>query len=344
MSEDQVARALPGYLIGNEIGRGSFGVVWAGEHRRVGRQVAIKELTATDADTRDRILGEAKVLALLEHPHVVPLYDYVEDGERCYLVMERLDGGTLVDRVSAQGIDIASACAVAMVTCAGLHHAHLRGVLHRDVKPENLLFSADGVLKVTDFGVAKVRSATGRGRQTAMGEMKGTPAYMAPEQLTGTDVGPPLDVYATALLFYELLTGRQPFSKEGGPLTVAMRRLNEDPTPLDEIAPHLRGPLAEVTMQALNRLPGDRFATAEDFGVALSGAATTALGTGWLRRSQVSLLAPGPILDAAHQSSSGTGMSTEISTVEPRWPLVRLTTTPTGPAPVGVLPAGNAVN
>ncbi|HEX3425164.1 MAG TPA: protein kinase [Acidimicrobiales bacterium] len=297
---DRVAQALPGYIVTAELGRGSFGVVWAAEHRRVGRRVAVKELRAADPATRERFLAEARVLALLEHPHVIPLYDYVEAGDRCLLVMERLDGGTLAGRFFGhRAIDIATACAVAVATCSGLHHAHLRGVLHRDVKPENLLFSADGVLKVTDFGVAKVLSGRDAGHHTVAGELKGTPAYMAPEQVTGTDIGPGVDIYATGLLLYELLTGHLPFRDDGDAVSVAVRRLTDEPTPLTELAPDLGGPLADVTMQALSRSPADRFGSAEEFGVAISRAATAALGAGWLNRSEVDLLAPGAILEAA---------------------------------------------
>lgn len=299
-ARERVAQALPGYVVTAELGRGSFGVVWAAEHRRVGRRVAVKELRAADAATRERFLAEARVLALLEHPHVIPLYDYVEAGDRCLLVMERLDGGTLADRFFGhRAIDIATACAVTMATCSGLHHAHVRGVLHRDVKPENLLFSADGVLKVTDFGVAKVLSGRDVAQHTVAGELKGTPAYMAPEQVTGTDIGPGVDVYATGLLLYELLTGHLPFPEDGDAVSVAVRRITDEPTPLTELAPDLAGPLADVTMRALCRSPADRFQSAEELGVAISRAATAALGVGWLNRSEVELLVPGAILEAA---------------------------------------------
>ncbi len=306
---DRVAQALPAYVVGEQLGRGAFGVVWAGEHRRVGRRVAIKQLTAVDAAMRSRFLAEARVLASLEHPHVVPLYDYVEDGESCLLVMERLEGGTLGERFpSPEKVGVASACAVAMVTCSGLHHAHRRGVLHRDVKPENLLFSADGILKVADFGIAKVviDGAPSAG-STELGTLKGTPAYMAPEQAAGQTLGPGVDIYATGLLLYELLSGELPFSGEGPPMVIAFRRLHQDPVRLDEIDPDIPRDLSDVVMQALNRLPEDRFATAEDFGVAIGRAASASLGAGWIDHSRVALLAPGPIMDSAHVARTQKG-------------------------------------
>ncbi|MDQ6617131.1 MAG: serine/threonine protein kinase [Actinomycetota bacterium] len=299
---ERIAQALPAYVVTEVLGRGAFGVVWAGEHRRVGRRVAIKQLTAIDARMRGRFLAEAQVLASLEHPHVVPLYDYVEDGDSCLLVMERLEGGTLGQRFALpRKVGVASACAVAMVTCAGLHHAHRHGVLHRDIKPENLLFSGEGILKVTDFGIAKlVGDGAPTGGSTEIGVLKGTPAYMAPEQVAGQSLGPGVDIYATGLLLHELLSGELPFSEEGSPLVVAFRRLHQDPQRLDPNDSDVPSELADVVMRALSRVPADRFTTAEDFGVAIGRAASASLGPGWLDHSRVALLAPGPIMDSAH--------------------------------------------
>jgi adenylate cyclase len=310
---ERVAAALPAYELSGELGRGSFGVVWAAEHRRVGRRVAIKQLTAADRAIRERFLAEAKVLAALDHPHVVPLYDYVEDGEVCLLVMERLDGGSLRDHAGDARTDLARACAIAMVTCSAVHHAHARGVLHRDIKPENLMFSSDGLLKVTDFGVAKVLRGAGASYQTASGALKGTPAYMAPEQVGGGDIGPGVDVYAIGLLLYEMLCGRLPFvGEDEAVIAVALRRLQEDPEPLD---PDVPPALAAVTMQALRREPGDRYPTAEDLGVAIGRAAAETLGSGWIDRSSVAVMAPGPILDSAHLATN-VHLATVRSTVD----------------------------
>src|SRR6184192_3465583 len=159
LDQEAVAAALPLYEVEGELGHGAWGVVLAGRHRQLGRDVAIKQLPrsfGTDPAVRSRFIAEARLLASLEHPHIVPLYDYVEHEGLCLLVMERLTGGTVWNRARAGGFAQQSACAVALATCAALHYAHQRGVLHRDVKPENLMFSALGDLKVTDFGIAKV--------------------------------------------------------------------------------------------------------------------------------------------------------------------------------------------
>lgn len=295
---DLVAEALPSYEIGDELGRGGWGVVLAGHHRQLGRPVAIKQLPqafSADEDVRARFLAEARVLASLTHPHIIPIYDYVEHEGLCLLVMEQLTGGTLWSRFTQAGVTLQSACAAVMATCAALHHAHEHDVLHRDVKPENVMFSDDGVLKVTDFGIAKVLSGS-EALATRAGDILGTPAYMAPEQAVGGDIGPPADVYAAGVMLYELLSGRLPFSEEGGALAIVYRHVNEEPVPITQQAPSVPAPLADVVMGALARSPDERFATAEELGVALGEAATAAWGVGWLERAELSVAAPGPIL------------------------------------------------
>ncbi|MCW2607462.1 MAG: putative protein kinase [Frankiales bacterium] len=300
-----LAAALPGYDIGGELGRGGFGVVLAGTHKRLGRPVAIKELPpnlAGDAGVRARFVTEARVLASLDHPHIVPVYDYVEQDGLCLLVMESLPGGTVWSSFSGRGYTPQTACAVVLVACAGLHHAHGAGVLHRDVKPENLLFTEAGLLKVTDFGIAKVIGGSDA-LATTSGDILGTPAYMAPEQAEGKDVGPAADVYAAGVMLYELLSGQLPFSSEGGGLAIVYRHVFEDPTPLLMVAPTVPRPVAEVAMQALSRAASDRYPSAESFGVALGQAATSVFGPGWLQAAAVPLMAGGPILASTERFS-----------------------------------------
>ncbi|MGH7607972.1 MAG: serine/threonine-protein kinase, partial [Gemmatimonadales bacterium] len=181
---ESMEAVLPAYEFGEELGIGAWGVVRAARHRQLGREVAIKQLppvAAADESVRARFVAEARVLAALDHPHIVPVYDFVEREGLCLLIMERLTGGTLWDRFVAGDLDVQASCAAILAACAGLQHAHQRGTLHRDVKPQNLMFSVDGVLKVTDFGMAKVLggSTTLASRD---GQVLGTPAYMAPEQ------------------------------------------------------------------------------------------------------------------------------------------------------------------
>ena len=168
------------------LSRGPLSSVYAAKHRRSGREVAIKVLSpklATDPYARDRFATEARILASLHHEHVVRVHGYVED-DLCVLIMERLHGGRLADRLRLpQGPSQAQSCAWALAALYGLDHAHRRGILHRDVKPENLLFSEQGVLKVSDFGLASIGGAV-RMRFTTAATAFGTPAYMAPEQIS----------------------------------------------------------------------------------------------------------------------------------------------------------------
>ncbi|MEY2431913.1 MAG: hypothetical protein QOC92_1638, partial [Acidimicrobiaceae bacterium] len=281
-SLDDIARVLPQYEIGAELGRGGMGVVLAGRHTSLDRAVAIKELPAalaTDPDIRARFAAEARVLAGLDHPHIVPIYDYVEREGMCMLVMESLPGGTVWSHFIEQGFAYESACAIAMVTCSGLDYAHSRGVLHRDIKPENLLFSGDGALKVTDFGIAKVLNGPDT-KATSNGDILGTPAYIAPEQAQGAELGPPADVYATAVMLYELLSGQLPYSEEGGAMAIVFRHVYEDANPIRNVAPQVPEVLEVVVMRGLARDPAERYPDAEAFGVAIGEAASLLWGAG----------------------------------------------------------------
>ena len=180
-----VTAALPDYEVGRELGRGAFGVVWAGRHRHLGRPVAIKQLKGPGTDAAEhasRFRREARILAQLDHPHVVGVYDYREEGDLRLLVMAHLGGGTLTDRLQA-GMGPEAGLVTVIAAATALHHVHQQGVLHRDVKPDNLMFDERGVLKVTDFGVARgdVKVATAV-HLTHLGQFFGTPAYVAPEQ------------------------------------------------------------------------------------------------------------------------------------------------------------------
>lgn len=301
-----VSAALPRYEVGGELGRGGWGVVLEGRHRQLGREVAIKQLPqafAADPAVRARFLAEARLLASLDHPHIVPVYDFVEHEGLCLLVMEKLSGGTVWDRFTGSGMVAEASCVVVLAACAGLHAAHRAGILHRDVKPENLMFSAAQTLKITDFGIAKMLGGP-KTMATSAGDVLGTPAYMAPEQAQGLELGPATDVYAVGVLLYELLSGRLPFPDEAEPLSMLYRRVHESPEPLLRAAPEVPSPLAEVTMRALATSPEDRYPTSEALGVAVAEAATAAWGSGWIERADIALLASGPILAAVERAST----------------------------------------
>jgi non-specific serine/threonine protein kinase len=297
----EVAAALPGFDVGEELGRGAWGIVFAGRHRQLGRDVAIKELPrafAADLEVRARFLAEGRLLAALDHAHIVPIYDFVEREGLCLLVMERLSGGTVAERTRLGDVSPQTACALLLATCAGLHEAHENHLLHRDIKPGNLMFSGSGILKVTDFGIAKVLGGAAT-VATRAGEVLGTPAYMAPEQVHGHEVTRSTDVYAAGTILFELLSGELPFSQEGNLPAVLYRRVSEQPRPLRDAAPDIPTRFAEITARALDSDPGERYASAEEFGIAIAEAAVATWGPGWLASTRVPLKSAGPIVTAA---------------------------------------------
>jgi len=328
-----LAAALPAYEIGDQLGEGGMGVVVSGQHRRLGRRVAIKQLPAAfaaDPAVRRRFTEEARVLASLDHPHVVPVYDFVERDDVCLLVMEHLSGGTLRSRVAdAGGFPPPRATAVCLAAVSGLAAAHRRGVLHRDVKPENMLFAESGVLKVADFGIAKVLGGPGT-VLTRRGQVIGTIAYMAPEQVRGAELSPATDVYAAASMLYELVAGVLPFPDDGQSEEMAQlfKHAYEKPVPLRDAAPGVPDPVAAVVMRALATEPADRFETAESFGVALAEAATAAWGEGWLAAERVPIMDSGPIIAAAGHAAAARADAPSPS--------------PAGPAITGLPATGSA--
>ena len=327
---DQVAAALPSYEIGEELGRGSTGIVLAARHRRLGRDVAIKLLPpdlAEDSKVRHRFVAEARLLASFSHVHIVPIFDFVEEDGLCVLVMERLGGGTLEGYARA-GLDAPGGCAAVLALCSGLQYAHERDVLHRDVKPANVLVAEDGLVKVTDFGIAKVLGGA-ETLVTRSGFVLGTPAYMAPEQAEGAEPGPATDVYGAGTVLYELLAGRLPFGPESSPLQMLYSRVHSDPEPLPAAAPELPEALSAVVMKALERSPDDRHASAEELGVELASAASGTWGPGWIAETPFKVAAPGAILAAAGGGGSG----------GPAQPLTETVAEPPAPAPPASPPA-----
>ena len=310
---DEVAAALPNYEVGGELGRGGWGVVLAGRHRQLDRQVAIKQLPrafAADETVRRRFLVEAKLMASLDHPHIVPVYDFVEQDGLCLLVMELLPGGTVWSRFTSDGFTPTAAAATGLACLAGLQAAHAKHFLHRDIKPENLMFSAGGVLKVTDFGIAKMVGGEDA-VATRAGEVIGTPAYIAPEQARGGALSPATDIYALATMLYELLSGVLPFADDGDAMALLFKHAFEAPVPLADQAPQTPAAVAAVVMSGLATDPAERPSSAEEFGLALARACTASWGPGWLTAEGM------PVMGAANfvaATESSTGMATRPST------------------------------
>ena len=316
LDRDLVAAALPNYEIDGELGRGGWGVVLHGRHVALGREVAIKQLPpGLGEEALQRFVDEARIIAQLDHPHIVKVYDFVEHNGLWLMVMEYLSGGTLWSRFTEQGLRSDQACVITMAVCAGLSEANEHGVLHRDIKPENILFTDDGVPRVGDFGIA--RDLDVDTRRTMVGEVVGTPTYMSPEQAMGHELTRACDVYSVALVLYEMLAGRLPFDEARTPSEQLIQHATEPPVGLAQAAPEVPAAIADVVMDALEKRPEERIPTAQDFGVALALAAGETYGAGWLRESGVPLMGGGRIQEAAHRSPTSSAQTVAPMLVQP---------------------------
>jgi serine/threonine protein kinase len=292
--------ALPGYRIGDQVGRGTWGVVTHAVDAQ-GRPVVVKQLDdafAADPEVRRRFAAQAPALVSLDHPHVVPVLAQTDVDGECLLVMDRLDGGTLRTRARG-GLSPEVACALVLAASGGVDRAHQVGVLHRDLKPENLLFTATGVLKVGDFGLAEIVSGS-RTLATRDGRVLGAPDYMAPEQVRTENPVPATDVYALATILYELLAGRLPFPAGSDGLATMALHVQEEPADLAAVAPGTPASLVAVVMRGLAAELTARHATADEFGAALADAAARAWGPGWLRRTGITVTASGAVTERLH--------------------------------------------
>ena len=299
VDRESVAAALPNIEIGGRLGAGGFGLVLAGRHRLLNRDVAVKVIPANE-DTRAGFVTEAQVLAALDHPHIVRVHDYIETDELCLIVMEQLPGGTLTKR--AAEITPEAACAVTLAIASALAYAHNRGVLHRDIKLDNVLFDAAGTVKVTDFGIAKIFEGSSTAGTTAVG----TPMYMGPEQFLRGRIGPYTDLYSLGVVLYRLLIGRPPFGSRLSMSEIWQQKLAAPPA----IPPDVPAPVAGVLGRALDREPTSRQPSVHAFALDLAAAASAAYGPGWLARARVPVRLDDDVRDVAAGSPAAAGPPT----------------------------------
>jgi serine/threonine-protein kinase len=265
------------YELRERIGAGGGAVVYRAFDRRLERDVALKLLRpeyASDHEFVTRFQREARAAASLNHPNIVRVDDYGQHDQTAFIAMEYVDGPNLKEYVKVRGpLDPAEAVRIARDLLSALGAAHRQGLVHRDVKPQNVLLGRDGgsgelSAKLTDFGIARMPAAT---QLTQLGTTIGTAAYVAPEQASGTVVGPAADLYGVGLLLYEMLTGRPPFEGDT-PAAVLYRHVHEPPRPPSQLRPGLSPALEAVVMRALEKDPARRFASAEEMSQALSQA------------------------------------------------------------------------
>ena len=245
------------------IGSGGMAVVYRGVDTLLQRQVAVKVLRegfAGDPAFLARFQREARAAARLDHPNVVTVYDVGQDGDRHYIVMECVDGQDLKTLIRQQGrLDVHEALDIALQVCGGVGHAHKAGIIHCDIKPQNVLVTRDGRAKVTDFGIARALSGSGI---TESETVWGSPVYFSPEQAAGEPPSPASDVYSIGVMLYEALAGSPPFHAEK-PAALALMHLREEPPPLAVRNPQVPSQLERVVRKALAKEPSARYRTAE---------------------------------------------------------------------------------
>ena len=272
------------YELESEVGRGGMGIVYCARDRRLKREIAIKVLPpelSFRADIRQRFLREAETAAQLNHPNIVPIYTVEEKDNLVYFVMSYIKGDNLGQRLQQHGpIAPVEVRRILREVADALSYAHNRNVIHRDIKPDNIIIDEEtGRAMVTDFGIARALTDSGDSRLTATGMAIGTPAYMSPEQSAGDSaIDGRSDLYSLGVVGYQMLCGQPPFVANNTP-SMLVKHLSEKPIPVDERWPDLPQDLSRAVMMCLEKDPADRFPSAAAFAVALDGGSMPTLAT-----------------------------------------------------------------
>jgi serine/threonine-protein kinase len=309
-------RYIGKYLVKGELGRGGMGAVYLAEQPGLGREVAIKELIqSADPVALKRFLQEAQVMARTSHPNLVQVHDMELQGNINYLVMEFVRGRSLRDWMNQAQIPPPQVFAVMHGVLQALDYAHRHNIVHRDMKPENVLISDEGMVKVADFGIARLTDDTGiGGTATKTGTTVGTPQYMSPEQVASSKVDGRSDLYSAGIMFYELVAGQPPFtaSEADGPFTLMAKHVQAPPKPPSVFRPGLNPDLEQVILKALSKRPEDRYQTGHEFDEAMSRVADQ-MCPGWQRSlepgADLSRMVPRPSTTVAPATPIGIAIS-----------------------------------
>ncbi|MGI8825396.1 MAG: protein kinase domain-containing protein [Chloroflexota bacterium] len=259
------------YRLQEPLGEGGMAIVYRAVDARLGRTVAVKVLSsqyARDEPFLARFQQEAEFAASLgSHPNIVAIYDVGQDDASHYIVMELVEGRNLKELIRERtAFSVDEAFSIGRQVASALDFAHKRGLIHRDIKPQNILVTPEGVAKVTDFGIAQSASAT---QLTRAGMVIGTVHYFSPEQAQGKTAGPSSDIYSLGVILYEMLTGHLPFDAET-PIGVAMQHLHSTPPSPWDYRPDLPAPAVSIVMRALEKDPANRYRDAAELAAALS--------------------------------------------------------------------------
>ncbi|HET9781453.1 MAG TPA: serine/threonine-protein kinase [Candidatus Dormibacteraeota bacterium] len=279
-------RYIGKYRVKGQLGRGGMGAVYLAEQPGLGREVAIKELIqSADPTALRRFLQEAQVMARTSHPNLVQVHDMELQGNVNYLVLEFVRGRSLRDWMNTAQLPPPQVFAVMHGVLQALDYAHRHSIVHRDVKPENVLISEEGIVKVADFGIARLTDDTGvGGTATKTGTTVGTPQYMSPEQVASSKVDGRSDLYSAGIMLYELVAGQPPFTatEADGPFTLMAKHVQAPPKPPSVFRPGLNPELEQVILKSLAKRPEDRFQSGQEFDDAVSRVADE-MCPGWMR-------------------------------------------------------------
>ena len=281
-------RHIGKYIVKRELGRGGMGTVYLAEQPGLGREVAIKELilsAVADPIALKRFIQEAQVMARASHPNLVQVHDLEQIGDANYIVLEFVRGKSLRDVLNQGSLALPQTFAVMHGVLQALDYAHKRAIVHRDMKPENVLMSDEGNVKVADFGIARLMDDSGAGSTaTKTGTTVGTPQYMSPEQVASSKVDGRSDLYSTGIMFYELVVGQPPFtaSDADGPFTLMAKHVQAPPKPPSVHRPGLDMGLEEVILKSLSKRPEDRYQSGQEFDDAMCRVADR-ITPGWQR-------------------------------------------------------------
>jgi predicted Ser/Thr protein kinase len=270
--EDLTGRQLGSYQVVAPLGEGGMAAVYKAYQPAMDRYVALKVLPrhfASDPQFIGRFQQEAKVLAKLQHPHILPVFDFSRIDEYAFIVMPFVEGGTLVDLMQGRPLPLAQIRRVVSQVGDALDYAHARGLIHRDVKPSNVLIDGRENCLLMDFGLAKI--VEGSVHLTTSGAIMGTPAYMSPEQGLGQPLNARTDIYSLGVILYEMATGRVPYSAET-PMAIIIKHIHDPLPPPCSLNAALPEAVERVILKSLAKSPGDRFETAGEMVRALQAA------------------------------------------------------------------------
>jgi serine/threonine-protein kinase len=304
MTDSQRYRRLGKYELHTLIGEGAMGIVWKAYDTVLRRYVALKLLGAHFRKTKEmqeRFLREARAAGAIQHPNIVTVYDLGEADGQLFIAMELVEGRDLSDIITLrEPMPLERKLDLVIEVLDGLHFAHQRGVIHRDVKPSNVRVVPDGRVKIMDFGIARLQSADASGS----GAIVGTPTYMAPEQITNGAITPATDVFAVGCMLYELLSFQKPFEAESVH-GVLYQVLTTEPKPLRTVAPSIPAALERVVGKAMNKVPHERYESAGQMQSMLLGIRAALSGAGEETTQRLGIRwtpLPGPVLKLVTQA------------------------------------------